>query len=415
MKRSLFVAATLAVSLAVGASAHAQGNVDRAKALFDGGAAMYDKAHYEEAIQAFEAAYQIAPRTGILFSIAQAHKKQFFFDKNPEHLREALRAYREYAEKTPNGGRRAEAVASIAELEPYTARFDMSKIATPAAASRATTTILVQANVQSLEVVIDGKKSPEDTMHWAVAPGKHKVSVSAPGFAPQEQEVTVSEGEYRPVLFTLKELPALLSIDTEPGAQVSIDGRLTGQTPLLRPLDIEPGTHLVTVAKNGYRGYSEETEFHHGETRALTVPLKRTGQRYGAYVLFGAGAAAAIAGGVFAGVALHDQVQAQHILDLLGQGTISAKQQTEYQNYVNAREDWKKVAGVTFGGAAIAGATGLVLYAFDQPVIGQAAQHRDDKKTPGPLPILRPGHDLDISFAPSIGPGFQGGALLGRF
>ncbi len=413
MKRALllglFVAATTASLAASG-----QGSVDQAKALFDGGAAMYDKAHYDEAIQAFEAAYKIAPRSGILFSIAQAHKKQFFFDKNPEHLREALRAYREYVEKTPNGARRAEAVASVAELEPYTARFDMSKVASPAAGSRAATTILVQANASGLEVMIDGKKSPDDAMHWAVSPGKHTVKVSAPGFAAQEQEVTVADGEYRPVLFQMKELPAFLSIETESGAQVSIDGRLAGNTPLLRPLDIEPGTHLVTVAKNGFKGYSEEIEFHHGEKRSLGVPLSRTGQRYASYVLFATGAAAAIAGGVFTGIAIHEQVAAQHILDQRNTATISGPQLLEYQNDVDARESWKKIAGAAFGGAAVAGAVGLVLYTFDQPVIGPAAQHRDDKKTT-PLPTLRPNHDMEMSFVPTVSPGFAGGALLGRF
>jgi hypothetical protein len=405
------VAVGFALLLAA-SSAAAQGNLEQAKALFDGGAAMYDKAHYDEAILAFEAAYRIAPRPGILFSIAQAHKKQFFFDKNPEHLREALRGYREYVEKTPNGGRRGEAVASIAELEPYTARFDMSKVAAPAEAPKVTT-ILVQTGAASAEVSVDGKAAADDTLHFRVSPGKHKVRVAAPGFAAEEQEIAVAEGEYRPLLFNLKELPARLSITTESGAQVSIDGRIAGNTPLLRPLDVEPGNHLVTVAKNGFKPYSEEIEFHHGESRTLAAPLPRTGQRVASYVLIGAGAAGLIAGGVVAALAFHDQTQAQDIADKQKKQTLSATELGQYNDLVGRRDDFKKVSAVVLGGAVVAGATGFVLYAFDQPTVGQSLQHRDEKKPA--LPTIKPGRDMEMSFVPALAPGLAGGTVVGRF
>jgi hypothetical protein len=411
MRRTSCAASLLAIVLAA-PPALADG-VEEAKALFDGGAAMYDKAHYVEAIQAFEAAYRLAPRMGILFSIAQAHKKQFFFDKNPENLREALRAYREYVEKTPTGGRRAEAVTSIAELEPYTARYDMAKVAAQAAASKAQTTILVQANAPGIEVSVDNQKSADETMHWPVKAGKHVVRASAPGYAPQEQEVTLTEGEYRPVVFTMKEIPARLMIETLSGAQVSVDGRLIGSTPLLRPLDLDPGTHLVTVAKNGFKAYSAEIEFHHGEGKTVALPLARTGQRYLSFVAFGAGLASAGVGGVFAGLAFHEQVLAQNIITQRQGGLQNTSQVTQYSSELDSRETDKKVAGVCLGGALVAGATGLLLFAFDAPVIGPP-QRSDDKSAP-PVPTLKPTHEMEMSFVPAVTPGFAGGAVVGRF
>ncbi len=386
--------------------------VEQAKALFDGGAAMYEKAHYLEAIQAFEAAYKLAPRPGILFSIAQAHKKQFFFDKNPEDLREALRAYREYVEKTPSGGRRAEAVASIAELEPYTARYDMSKVAA-APAPRTQTVILVQANAPGIQVTVDGQPASDETLHWPVAAGKHVVRATAPGYAPEEQEVALAEGEYRPVVLTMRELPARVTIDTLSGAQVSIDGRLTGTTPLLRPLELEPGTHLVTVTKNGHRPYSGEIEFHHAEVRTLAIA--RTGQRYASYVAFGTALAGAAAGGVFAALAFHEQTLAQNIVAERQAGTQNPGQSAQYAGYVDARSTDRLVAGGFFAGALAVGATGLILFAFDQPAVG-GPETGAEKKTKTPLvPTVRPAREMEVSLFPALAPGALGGSITGRF
>ncbi|HVY47646.1 MAG TPA: PEGA domain-containing protein [Minicystis sp.] len=414
MRARLDLAAALALATTLASpAALAQGNVEQAKALFDGGAAMYDKAHYVEAIRAFEAAYRIAPRPGILFSIAQAHKKQFYFDKQPEHLAAALKSYREYVAKTPSGGRRAEAIESIAELEPYAARYDLSKLPETASAAKAETTILVQASAPGVVVTVDGKKSADDTLHWPVAPGKHKVRATAPGYAPVEQDVVLREGEYQPVVLAMHELPARLSLDVASGAQVSIDGRFAATTPLLRPLDVEPGTHLVTVTKNGAKAYSEEIEFHHDEARTLNVRLERTGQRYGAYVLFGAGVAGVVVGAVFSGLALHEQSLAEAIITKRNQGTIGPPEAQEYQSDLDGRDSDKRVAGVAFGVGAAAAAAGLLLYAFDQPVVERASRV-EEKRAPSTSP-LKPAREIDLSFVPSVAPGFAGGVVLGRF
>ena len=73
------------------------------------------------------------------------------------------------------------------------------------------------------------------------------------------------------------------------GAQLTIDGRYVATTPLPRPLEIEPGHHLIAIAKNGYRAYTEEIDVGRAETKTVDASLRATKQRVVSYVLPGHG------------------------------------------------------------------------------------------------------------------------------
>ena len=91
--------------------------VDQGKLYFDAGVEAYEEGQYPAAIQAFEQAYRIAPHSAIDFSIAQAYRRQYFIDKNPELARRALARYRSYLDQVPQGRRRADAAQALGELE----------------------------------------------------------------------------------------------------------------------------------------------------------------------------------------------------------------------------------------------------------------------------------------------------------
>ena len=74
MRRAL-AAAGLVVALSITARARADdAAVERAQALFNVGAQAYAQGDFSGAIDAFEEAYRVSQRPGILFSIAQAHR-----------------------------------------------------------------------------------------------------------------------------------------------------------------------------------------------------------------------------------------------------------------------------------------------------------------------------------------------------
>ena len=52
--------------------------VERARTFFNAGAQAYSAARYSEAVRSFDQAYELAPRPQLLFSLAQAERKEFF-------------------------------------------------------------------------------------------------------------------------------------------------------------------------------------------------------------------------------------------------------------------------------------------------------------------------------------------------
>lgn len=71
----------------------------------------------------------------------------------------------------------------------------------------------------------------------------------------------------------LETLTGLLTVNTEPvGANVSIDGKAQGVTPLAAPLRLEIGQHTITVTREGYT--SKESVFKLSPKQSLTLSLE---------------------------------------------------------------------------------------------------------------------------------------------
>src|SRR4051812_40533662 len=81
----------------------------RALGHYQRGMSEYRSGHYDEAIEAFNRAYQVDPAPILVFNIAQAHWK-----KGDREL--ALEAYRRYLTLDPGAANRAQVEARIREL-----------------------------------------------------------------------------------------------------------------------------------------------------------------------------------------------------------------------------------------------------------------------------------------------------------
>jgi hypothetical protein len=397
----------------VAGEAGAQDATTQAKALFNAGAQAYEAGQYPAAIQALTEAYRLAPRPGILFSMAQAHRKQYYVDKQPAHLREAVKLYREYVAKVEQGGRRGDAVQALAELDPLYEKLGAGDAGTAPALDRKTATrISVSAQAKDATVLLDGKPIEAGIFH-DVKPGKHTVHVTAPGYFPEEREVPTAEGGIVAVDVPMREQPGLLTVTSNDGAEIAIDGRAAATTPLSRPIDLTPGTHFVAVTKRGYRAFAQDLDIGRGEAKTLPVKLEVTSQRVASYALLGIAALGIATGGVLAGVALYEQSQAQAIdTQRATKGGVTLDQLATYNSRVGMRNDLRTAAGVALGGGAAVGLTAIFLAVFDQPTVSAAAR-RDDRSQPAtPAPRERP---MEVSAAPLLGPGLYGVGVGARF
>ena len=432
MKRSRFTFCLGLAIFAVPLSARGE-DFERAKTLFGAGAQAYDAGQYPVAIQAFQEAYKAAQRPPILFSLAQAERKQWVIGSSPSDLRSASAHYRQYLDQVQNGGRRNDATSALAELQPALARLDAtsapppvpmgsgsSSVAVPppppvptAAPEPQKTRLFITSSTPGAIVSVDGAKGtgPTFTVEDAKV-GTHKVHVAADGFMDVDRDAIVTAGGG---FFTqdveLTEKPGVLALACDDGADVSIDGRLVATTPLGTPLQLPAGPHYLVVTKNGHRAFSREVTLSRGQTLDVPVALDRSGQRVASFVLLGAGGAGVVAGGVFAGLSFAAQSRAQKVLDAKSQGNITSAQIDSYNSSVDARDQWKTMA-VAFAGAGLAvAATGLIFYAFDKPSIPPSGLLPD--AAPKPKPTKAP-DSMDLAATPLLGPGLYGLAVGGR-
>lgn len=418
--RNLLLGLALATPLLLGRPALAADPSDQGKTLFNAGAAAYSAGQFNAAIQDFEESYRLSPRPGVLFSIAQAHRRQYHVDKRPEHLNRSIQYYRDYLTKVSEGGRRADAAQALTDLEPLLERLGASAAPTaPAPALPPETRLMVSSPTRGATVSVDKGKALEAPLITEIKPGKHALHLTAEGYFDEDREINASAGGVAALDIALRERPGQLVIKARAGAQLTIDGRYVATTPLPRALDIAPGHHLIALAKNGYYAHTEEIDVIHAETRTIDVNLGPTKQRVTSYVFLGAGAASILVGGVFSGLAAHQQSLAQ---------TIDAQRQVkpydcrtdpaacptrDYANAVAHRDALRPVAATALTAGGIVAATGAVLFLFDQPSLDARASRSDRGPKPGapaPRDTL-----LEISAVPAIGPGIYGGSVIGRF
>ncbi len=420
MKRVLLKAALIAALGASSQPAFAQKGPDleKAKMLYDVGARAFDDANYVAAIKAFKEAYRIAQRPGLVFSIAQAHRKQYYLTKDPDSLREAVRFYREYAAKVPQGGRRADVAEALAELEPLAGRLDPAASGSLTASlvgdARSAPQLMVSTPTRGAKVSLDGGEPVDAPLMRDVKPGPHKIKVMAEGHVDHERAILVGETGVVPIDVALRERPALITVQTDSGANIAVDGRLVATTPLVRPIEVPPGRHFLAITKTGHKPVTQDIEVKRGEKKLLSFTLETTGQRIASYT-FLIGGGLIFVGGVLIGLGASGQEGvAQEILAQSKRGNIGLGEIARYNDALQKRDGLRTAAVVGLGTGVSIGGAGFLLYLFDNPTPTAPPPRLDDSsdKPSSPAPTdMR----MELGGAPIVSPNFIGGALVGRF
>ncbi|MBI5536401.1 MAG: PEGA domain-containing protein [Deltaproteobacteria bacterium] len=402
-------------SLCASAPLLAQEQVEQAKTYFNAGASAYEAGQFQAAAQAFEQAYKLAPRPAILFSLAQAFRRQYYIDKRPDNLRQAIATYRDYLAKVQQGGRRADAAQALAELEPIASRQTQDSAgAAPVAPIKPQTRLMISSQTSGATVILDKASAVPAPLISEVQPGKHHVTVRAPGYFDEDRDVAAAEGGVVAFDLALKEKPARLQFVGDSGAEISIDGRLAGTTPLATAIELPSGHHLITITKNGHKPLVSEMVLARDEGKTIEYALPSTGQRVASYGLLTGAALGVIAGGVFTGLSLSEQRKARDVTDAAAQGNILPSDAEAYDQARADRDRFRTAAAISFGSGLALGVTGLLLYAFDRPSVS-APPSRFEQKAPEPTQRPRDPASMEMSAAPFWAPGAAGVSFGGRF
>jgi hypothetical protein len=371
MRRSLLVVAAISIT-AVPAGAQppaSKGSRAEAEQFFRAGERAFKNNSFAAAAEMFERAYASLPLPAIAFSAAQAYRLQYALDGDPSKLKRAVKLYEAYVSQDPKGKRVGDAAKILAELRPRLDEIEKKgKVEDMPAPSDATTIMVTTtADVAGARLVVDGGKPEALHVMREIAPGRHKVVVSAPGYFPAERSKEVLKGVPNVVEIELKPRPAVVSVRAADGAQVSINGRPAGVTPLVRPIEVPPGKHLVTITRRGHRPWSREITVKRGEARSLDPAFDRTGQRTLAYAVLGVSGALLVGAGVTFGMSIAAASDANDLNQKRNQQGLTEPEREEYDDAVDRRNDRRNATWLLLGSSAAVATAGLLLFFMDNP------------------------------------------------
>lgn len=390
-------AAARAASWALAAALASQGagaqqGIEAAKTFFEAGVQAYTAGRYGAAVEAFSESYRSSPKPQILFSMAQAERKLYIAEKNPDVLRRAIEHFRQYLGDVEQGGRRGDATEALAELEVLAARLVADGGSGPI---KAKTRLLIASSTRGATLSFDGKPAGELPFIDEVRPGAHRIIVSAEGYLDEEREVTSVEGATLAVDIALKPRPSKLSIAARRGAEVYVDARLVGLAPAA-PVDVQAGEHTVVVIENGRTAFSAKILVALGKNREVTAVTRPTTQRQVAYAVGALGASSLLASGLLTFGALRKQQSASDINERAAAGNLSPRDLDTYRSARDSRDNYRAAAAIAFGAGAALGAGALGLFLFDRPSLGDVTS-------------------VPTSLSPEVGRGFVGALARGTF
>ncbi len=192
------------------------------------------------------------------------------------------------AQPQPSATRPAPAPAPVAP-EPATTEPDVITIqpksvphkAKPAAPVIVPGEVTVSSNPDGAQIQLDGQSNASwvtPVVLAELAPGRHTVTVSKAGYAPETRAVDIASHGKAVLSLQLALLPAAVSVTSNPaGAKVYVDGRDMGKpTPVQINVD-KPGNHTILVRKDGYLDETSSMNLQAGQTYRYAPALRQLG------------------------------------------------------------------------------------------------------------------------------------------
>jgi len=127
-----------------------------------------------------------------------------------------------------------------------------------------TGSVTVQSDPDGANVYLDSEmQGLTPVALTGVSSGPHIIRIEKTGYIPYQKDIMVIAGSTTIVSAALSPVPppttGSINIQSEPsGANVYLDGELSGITPLLVP-NLSPGNHIVIVELSGYEPYENTT------------------------------------------------------------------------------------------------------------------------------------------------------------
>ncbi len=250
---STFFASLLALGLwSSSGAAQTEDAKAKAKARFVRGIDRMEAEDYAGAVGEFERAYEHAPFAVILFNLGIAYAK---LDRPVKAVEVLERVVAEPGSLSPQ--RVAQAKETIAAQGARIGR------------------VAVKVDVDGAKVRVDGVDVGVAPLTLSLRSGLHFVEAVKVGYAPSRREVSVAGDAQAEVTLSLEAtadgLGQLWVRSDLPGAEVLLDGKRVGTTPLTSSIPVVPGDHDVELRREGYRRASNRVSVGVGATAEVSL------------------------------------------------------------------------------------------------------------------------------------------------
>ncbi len=388
MRAPAVLAAALAVLALAAAPVRAEAPRAVAERYFRAGAKAYAAQSFAAAASHFDEAYRALPLPEIAFSAAQAYRRLYRVDPRPSHVQRAVELYRIYLGRVKTGGRVGDAADSLGEMERELDRLKARGARLEAAAvERTRLGINVSLGGGAAEAVepaalrevgdaagdglpgvalsIDGKPA-EPFALVDVAPGEHVIAVTAAGYFPVEKRQRAVRGATALVEIELRPRPAQVTVVTEAGAAIAVDGRAMPPG----KLELPAGKHLLAITRRGRVPYARELTVGRGEALVVTAPLAKTGRRRAAPWVLAGGGALGLGAALSVTAALVEDGRASDLRAQIRAGDQPPDAGARFDAAIGRRDDARTAAWVLGLGALATGVTAAALYLIDTSAEG---------------------------------------------
>ncbi len=125
------------------------------------------------------------------------------------------------------------------------------------------------------EVYVNGKYRGDasPTLRLTLPAGRQTIECRHPKCETYIETIQIVSGELSRRDVTLRRLRGIISLATTEGAELYIDGQLIGVTPIMRPIEVDAGTHTVTIKKANFFAWTSEVVVESNETLPLRITL----------------------------------------------------------------------------------------------------------------------------------------------
>ncbi len=125
------------------------------------------------------------------------------------------------------------------------------------------------------QVYLDGiyRGYANPALRLSLNAGMHSIEVRSEKYENYTETLHIVAGELSQRTVLLKKLKGIISLATTEGAELYIDGEFIGTTPIMRPIDVEAGTHTVTIKKENYYTWTSQVTIEANATLPLRITL----------------------------------------------------------------------------------------------------------------------------------------------